>query len=141
MKQFIKDIFSKETLLYIFFGIGTSLVDFITFTFLVYIHTGTISANNIAWCLAVVFAFVTNKQFVFKSGISGFKGIVREFVMFVLARVLTLICSDIILYIADKYHLNVVFAKVFAMVFTVVVNYIFSKMIIFKKENANEVTY
>lgn len=138
MKSFIKNIFSKETILYIVYGMGTSVVDFVTFTVFVNLGASTITSNNIAWCLAVIFAFVTNKLFVFKSRSSCFKLIAKEFLLFISARLFTLICSDIILHISDTLKFNVLIAKIFAMIFTVLLNYIFSKLIIFRKAETDD---
>lgn len=138
MGKFLKSVFSKETLLYIAYGIGTSVVDFVAFTVLVYLGMGSITSNNIAWCAAVLFAFVTNKLFVFKSTSWSPAYAFKEFVMFVAGRVFTLVGTDVILKAADILHKDVLAAKILAMALTVVANYIFSKLIIFRKaDNCN----
>lgn len=138
MSDFKKDFFSKETILYILYGVGTSAVDFLTFSFLVVLGFGSVASNSVAWVVAVLYAFIVNKIFVFKSKAPSKTGLLREFVLFVGGRAFTLVLSDLILAVAEAMDWNVFAAKIIGMILTVVINYIFSKFIIFKKGNPSD---
>lgn len=95
----------------------------------------------ISWIAACLFAYVTNRIVVFKS---KSKNILKEFISFVLARVFTLILEMLIMFIFVTYlKLNsdiwVIIWSLVAQVVVIVVNYVLSKLIIFKKKgNENE---
>lgn len=91
--------------------------------------------NTIAWAAAVIFAFFTNKLFVFES--RSFKPdiLVKEFLIFVSARVLSLILEEAFLALTVKVMgIHELIAKVIISVVVVIVNYFASKFLIFKKE-------
>ena len=133
----IKNLFFKykEQILYILFGGFTTVVNIVVFTVCAdYIQMGTYVANLIAWVLAVAFAYITNKIWVFESKTTDFKSLVREIVAFVGARVLTLGFDMAIMYVGiDIFNLNKLLMKILANVVVIVANYVFSKLFIFKK--------
>lgn len=91
-------------------------------------------ANVISWVFAVAFAYVTNKIWVFNSRTSALKDIIREVVSFVGARIFSLIveCGWLALSM-EAMGMNDFIAKVIGQFVVVVLNYIFSKLFIFKK--------
>ena len=127
----IKNIFfNKEAFMYLIFGVLTTAVDYIVA--LLCFHGagfGEITSNNIAWLVSVAFAYITNKLFVFES--KSFQGRVlfKEIVSFLSARIITLIMADIIILNTDFLT-----AKIVSSVVVIVANYIFSKLIIFRKK-------
>lgn len=136
MKNLIKKVFNKETITYIIFGILTTIVNYIVY-YLLYKYTGMdpLAYNTIAWAAAVIFAFFTNKLFVFES--RSFKPdiLVKEFLIFVSARVLSLILEEAFLALTVKVMgIHELIAKVIISVVVVIVNYFASKFLIFKKE-------
>ena len=135
--QKIKELFFKykEQILYVVFGAFTTVVNIVTFAVCTDLfHAGTYSSNLIAWILSVAFAYITNKIWVFESNVHDFKGIMREIVSFVGARLLTLGMDMVIMYIGiDMMHINKLVTKILANVVVIVANYIFSKLFIFKK--------
>lgn len=91
----------------------------------------------VSWIIACLFAYITNRKIVFKS---KSKKIIKEFVSFVTARLITLGMEMLIMYIfVTALRLNsnlwVVVWSIVAQVVVVVANYVFSKLFIFKKEN------
>ncbi len=132
----------KEPVLYIVFGALTTLVNFIVYYPLVNLpamkeQTGwwTLVVNVIAWVAAVVFAFVTNKLYVFKSTDKSFRTVIKELAAFFGARLASLGIEELILFIfVTLLHLNENAIKLIASVGTVVCNYFFSKFIIFRKK-------
>ena len=84
-------------------------------------------------------AFITNKVLVFDSKSFEWRVLLKELVSFVSARVITLLMADFIIWSAAMLGIGFLFAKIVSSVVVVVVNYIFSKLIIFKKINQEEV--
>ena len=94
----------------------------------------------ISWIVACLFAYITNRKIVFKS---KSKKILKEFIAFVSARLFTLILEMLIMFIfVTLLKLNsnlwVVIWSIVAQVVVIVVNYILSKLVIFKKEKKDE---
>ncbi|EQG17787.1 gtrA-like family protein [Clostridioides difficile DA00065] len=92
-------------------------------------------ANALAWILAVLFAYVTNKFFVFESKRIEIKFLFKEFLSFVSFRLLSGVVEMLIMYVMiDLLFVNDVIVKVFTNIVVIVLNYLFSKMIIFKNK-------
>lgn len=126
--------------MYVVFGVLTTAVDYIA-AVICYnaAGIGEIASNNIAWVVSVAFAYITNKLFVFESKSFQVKVLFKEVLSFLSARVITLIMADIIIWAATKLHIGFLPAKIISSVFVVAANYIFSKLIIFKKDSQEEV--
>ncbi|MCP8364857.1 GtrA family protein [Clostridioides difficile] len=129
----------RETILYLFFGAFTTLVNIVSYLFFTrVILFNFMVANALAWILAVLFAYVTNKFFVFESKRIEIEFVFKEFLSFVSFRLLSGVVEMLIMYIMiDLLFLNDVIVKVFTNIVVIVLNYLFSKMIIFKKDNIN----
>ena len=92
LKSLFKKVVNRETVLYIVFGVLTTLVNFVSFK-LFDVLLGTklyLVTNVIAWVIAVAFAYVTNKLFVFESKSWALPVIRREIPSFVAARLFSL---------------------------------------------------
>ena len=63
----LKKLINKETFSYLVFGVLTTVVDFLTYIILTHLSVNYMFANVISWIFAVIFAYVTNKIFVFNS--------------------------------------------------------------------------
>lgn len=125
---------TKEILWYGFFGVLTTLVNIFTFYLLDKMGVNVYISNLIAWILSVLFAFITNKLFVFSS--KSFKGRVffKEMVSFFFFRLLSLgIDMAGIYFCLDILKMNKMVAKVIVNVVVVIVNYVFSKLFVFMK--------
>lgn len=131
---------NKEMLMYLLFGVLTTAVDYIA-ALLCFeaAGIGEITSNNIAWVISVAFAYITNKLFVFESKSFQGKVLFKEIVSFLSARIITLIMADIIIWAATGLKISFLPAKIISSVFVVVANYIFSKLIIFRKNSQEEV--
>ncbi len=133
LKSIYKKIFNKEVILYLIFGVLTTLVDFIVF----YISNKTLNihyviATCLAWVFAVLFAYVTNKIFVF-SAIKNKHNIFKEMFYFFFLRLASLVLSIIFMVImVDFLSIPEVLSKILVNVFVVIANYFFSKIFIFK---------
>ena len=126
----------KEIITYLFFGFVTTVVNYGMFALLVRVfHMDVVPANIISWIVAVVVAFVTNKLWVFESKARDAKTIAREFGEFVAGRLITLGLETLLLWIfVDKLGMNDLVMKIITSIIVVIVNYIFSKIIIFRKK-------
>jgi len=121
---------SYEVLSYLFFGGCTTLVNIISFWLLRLAKIELYTSNGLAWLIAVLFAFVTNKLFVFESKGNALK----EMVSFFIFRVISLLFDMGIMYLLiDVINFNELASKIISNVFVIVINYLFSKMFIFKK--------
>ena len=125
----------KEGLLYLFFGGCTTLINIISFIIFRQFKLGVDVSNIIAWLIAVIFAFITNKLFVFDSKNTDRKTVMKETISFLIARVISLgIDTGLLHLMIDFMKIHEVIAKVISNIVVIIVNYIFSKLFIFKKE-------
>ena len=125
----------KSIIIYLVFGVITTVVNFIVY-FPLYNLLGmsaTVS-NVIAWAAAVIVAFLTNKPFVFNSNDWSLKTTVPEFVKFVGCRVGSgLAETGIIFLTVDLLSWNGNFWKIVTSVLVVILNYVASKLFVFRK--------
>lgn len=129
----------KELIVYIIVGGCTTVVSMLLFYGSVWFILDANDAmqlqiaNVISWIGSVLFAYVTNREFVFKSKNSQ---IVKEFVNFVSSRVFTLLLDMLVMFIlATLVGINYNFAKIVSMLLVTIGNYIISKVFVFKKTN------
>ncbi|HBF4437622.1 TPA: GtrA family protein [Clostridioides difficile] len=127
----------KETILYLFFGAFTTLVNIVSYLFFTrVILFNFMVANALAWILAVLFAYVTNKFFVFESKNTNFIFLVKELLTFIGLRFTSGLVEMIIMYVmVDLLFINDFLTKIATNIIVIVLNYIFSKLLIFKKTN------
>ena len=126
----------EEIISYLFFGGLTTVVNY-----LVYLPcynllgiSGAVS-NVIAWIAAVAFAYLTNKPFVFKSHNWSAKTVLPELTKFVGCRVGSgLVETAIIFVTVDRLGLNGNVIKIVTSVLVVVLNYVASKLVVFRKK-------
>lgn len=125
----------KEVILYLIFGFLSTAINIIAFWACNNLFKIDYKISNvIAWILAVIFAFVTNKLIVFESKNKTKEEITREVISFFIARLISLIVDMLMMVIMiDIIKINSIVAKVISNVVVVIINYIFSKFIIFRK--------
>ena len=126
----------KEVINYGIFGILTTIINYVSYIIFTRIFNIDIFISNLlAWFLSVLFAFITNKIIVFESKQITFKVIVKEGTSFIVARILSLLLDMFILYImSDLMGINDLIVKIISNIIVIIVNYILSKFIIFKKK-------
>ena len=124
----------REIVTYIAFGVLTTAVNFWVFLFSRELLKMSATASNIiAWLLAVLFAFLTNKPFVFKSKSWSREVVIPEFVKFVTCRIGSGILETVFLFITvDCLNWNGSILKLIASGFVMVLNYILGKWVAFK---------
>lgn len=122
----------KEIINYLIFGGLTTLISIVTYAlFAKVFHIDYLISNVLSWIIAVLFAYITNKIFVFES---KSKKNIKEITSFFFFRVVSLIMEMVILYIfVDMLHIDDLVTKIIAQVIVIVSNYVFSKLFVFKK--------
>lgn len=124
----------RETLWYLFFGGCTTLVNIITFMIFRHLNINLFISNVLAWILSVLFAFITNKLYVFESRGKSFAESLRECVSFFGFRIVSLLIDMGIIYLMiDVMACNELVSKIISNIVVIVANYFFSKVFIFKK--------
>lgn len=125
----------KEIINYIIFGGLTTVVNFaVYFTCIDLFNIHYLVSNVIAWFLSVVFAYVTNRLFVFEKVNFSITGIIREIVLFFGARLLSgAIETGSLFIMVDLAGLSDKISKIIVAVVVVILNYVFSKLVVFKK--------
>ena len=76
----------RETVMYLIFGVATTVVSFALYYALLFLGMHYLVAQTLSWIGAVIFAYITNKIWVFESKVRGFLPLVKEFASFVLSR-------------------------------------------------------
>ena len=142
----------KEIVMYLIFGVLTTLVNFAV-TFLLQLCGMAKSGwqltvtNVIAWIAAVTFAFLTNKKYVFESKTKGIAAYLLEMLKFYLARVATgvlewflpTILVDGKIFAKSWFGIDPSWwAKIFTSILVIILNYVFSKLIVFRKKKQDE---
>lgn len=121
---------------YLFFGGLTTLVNFVVyFPLYNWASFSAILSNAIAWIVAVVFAFLTNKPFVFKSNDWSRNTVCRELTAFVACRIGSGVLETLIMFVTvDILSLNGNITKIAVSILVVILNYIGSKFLVFKQK-------
>lgn len=138
----IKELYReyKEIINYLIFGGLTTIVSFITYYVVArVIGVDEVISNIIAWFCAVLFAYITNKLFVFDSKTETIIETLKEVISFFLARIVSGVFCDVGMFavMVKVFSINDIFAKIVTQIIVVIVNYVFSKLIIFKKKSKN----
>lgn len=136
MKKLVMKFWGNEQIRYLFIGGCTTLVNLVTFFLLrTFTPVDRNTSNLIAIIAAIVFAYFTNKFFVFKSQTSGIMNTVREAGAFVAARLVAMVVEILgVVILCDSFRFNELLAKLFVQLVVVVVNYVFSKIFVFKEQ-------
>ena len=125
-----------DILSYLFFGALTTLVNYLVY-FPCYnlLHLSTVASNVTAWVVAVAFAYLTNKPFVFKSHDWSLKTVAPERAKFVGCRVGSGLLETALLFLTvDLLRWNGNLMKIILSVMVVILNYVGSKLLVFRKK-------
>ena len=130
-------LFSKysRVIAYLFFGVCTTAVNVVSYyIFYEIIGVKNVPSTVIAWFLAIVFAFITNKRYVFGSKSFEKKLLVREAFSFFVCRAVTGIFDVLVMYAAvDLMNRDATIWKIISNVIVIILNYAASRVVIFKK--------
>lgn len=126
---------NKEIINYLIFGVLTTVVSFVVyFIFAKVFKIDEVISNVISWFFSVLFAFITNKLYVFESKETGKKTLLKEIISFYLARLFTGVVCDLGVFalMVKTFKINDVLSKLVTQVIVTVLNYVFSKLLVFK---------
>lgn len=128
----------EELIWYVVVGICTmaiSLISYFILANLVHIYYQT--ANILSWILAVAFAYVTNKKYVFKSPYTGFRATAKEWTSFVSSRLASLLAEILSMFFFVKIcQIDDNIVKLMNQVIMIILNYVLSKFWVFRKEKS-----
>ncbi len=124
---------------YVIFGILTTLINYIVYIIAVKLfNIYYVIGNIIAWVVAVLFAFVTNKFYVFRSKKKNFEIIFNEFYKFTIARILTgLMETGLLWVLVDFLKQSDLIMKIITNIFVIISNFILNKFLVFKKQKGS----
>ena len=127
----------KEVLLYLFFGGLSFLISIGTFAlFNISLEINELISNVLSWIITVMFAFFTNRVWVFASRTEGTAALLKQMTSFYGGRVITLVIEEAILLVFITWlRFPSMIIKVMAQVVVIVLNYIISKLIVFRKQD------
>lgn len=127
---------NRETVSYVVFGVLTTVVNIVVY--LIFFNTlgvHNLISNAIAWVAAVLFAYVVNKLFVFRSHTISAREALREFYLFIAARLFSFGVDELgMLLLVNVAHAGGFVSKVIVNVIVMIMNYFFSKWIIFRQK-------
>lgn len=126
----------KEVILYLVFGGLSFIVSICTYAlFNVYLGINELIANILSWIITVLFAFLTNRIWVFDSPTSGVQDFLKQMAAFFGGRIITLVVEEVIILVfISILGFNSMIVKIVAQIIVILLNYIISKLIIFKKD-------
>lgn len=126
----------RDIILYGVFGVLTTVINIAVYWVMAHpVGLGTMWSTGIAWVAAVLFAYVTNRKWVFHSGVHEGKGMAKEAASFFLCRLGTGIVDWGCMFVfVDLLHWNDVVVKTASNVVVIVLNYVASKMVIFNSK-------
>ena len=129
----------KSIIMYLIFGVLTTAVDVVTYYISAHIFSvNTVTSSVIAWFAAVLFAYITNRKWVFDSKQTGFRNILFEISRFFLCRFATGVVDWVIMYVfVDLLSLNDIIIKISANIIVIILNYVASLLIIFRKKDSD----
>ena len=138
----IKELFNKykEVINYLIFGVLTTIVNYVSYLILAKVfNVNYLASTVISQIISIIFAYVTNKLFVFESKTTNTKELIKEMVSFFGFRGISLLLDMAFMYIfVDVLNLNDAIMKLVSNVLIVIANYVFSKLFVFKKEKNNK---
>lgn len=135
IKRLSEKLLTKEVILYVVFGVLTTIVNLGSF----YIFTNILKweeniSNIIAITLAVLFAYITNKDLVFHSEADTKKEKVNEFFKFIAGRAFTMVVEFVGCFLLFMTPIPQMISKCFVTVIVIILNFFISKFFAFKKK-------
>lgn len=132
----MKKLYDKyqEVIAYLFWGVMTTAVNVLIFAGLhIFMNMNYMINNFIAWFISVLFAYITNKAYVFHSPSKSFISDLKEMCSFFGGRIATLVVEWILLWIGiTLMHQNQILVKILENIVVIILNYFWSKWAVFK---------
>lgn len=135
LERLFQKVVNRETVVYLIAGVLTTAVNFISYETLFQLGIPNLTANALAWAIAVTFAYIVNKISVFLSNSASVKEEAIKIIKFFGARLITLGVEQAGMYIfTERIAFNRLLVKACLAVIIIVLNYLFSKLFIFNKK-------
>ena len=122
----------KEAVNYLIVGVLTTVVSIVSYNIFRFVISNYLICTILSWVVAVLFAYITNRTFVFHS---KEKNIIKEFIEFIFSRLLSLLAEVAIMYVlVDFLTIGDRISKLIVQVIIIILNYVFSKLFVFKSK-------
>lgn len=133
IKKFKENYSFKSISLYVIFGILTTLINIITFKVLMDLNIQYMFSNVVAFIVSVIFAYVTNRKWVFYSKINTKFQVIEEFLKFLISRITTFLFDFFgMIFMIEVLRCGKLNSKMYVNIVVVILNYLISKNIVFK---------
>ena len=128
----------SEIINYLIVGVLTTLVSIVIYAvFTKLFHVNYMISNIISWICSVSFAYITNKKFVFKSKCDSNKKLLIEIYQFFKYRIFSLVIDVFLMYLfVEVFNIDDMISKVIVQFIVIVLNYVFSKLFVFNKNES-----
>ena len=134
IKKIWDKVMNREVISYLIFGVLTTLVNWVVYAAMVKVHIDYRIATAAAWAVSVLFAFIVNKIFVFQSYNLRPAYVMKEITSFVACRAVSGVMEMVFMIVmVSCIHMDEYISKIAVSVIVVIVNYVFSKLFIFRK--------
>lgn len=129
-----KKLINSEGIKYIIFGVLTTVINIFSYLVLNKIGIYYVISNVIAFILSIIFAFITNKIYVFNSKTWNLNIVLRESITFLASRLASFIVDTLtLILLVEIIGINDFIAKIIANIIVIIINYLLSKLVVFKK--------
>ena len=134
IKKIWDKVMNREVISYLIFGVLTTLVNWVVYAAMVKVHIDYRIATAAAWAVSVLFAFIVNKIFVFQSYNLRPAYVMKEITSFVACRAVSGVMEMVFMIVMVSWiDMDEYISKIAVSVIVVIVNYVFSKLFIFRK--------
>lgn len=134
IKKIWDKLMNREVISYLIFGVLTTLVNWVVYGAMVKVGIDYRIATAAAWAVSVLFAFIVNKIFVFQSYNMQPAFVVKEMTSFVACRGVSGVMEMVFMIVMVSWlRMDEYISKIIVSVIVVIVNYVFSKLFIFRK--------
>lgn len=134
IKKIWDKVMNREVISYLIFGVLTTLVNWVVYAAMVKVQIDYRIATAVAWAVSVLFAFIVNKIFVFQSYNMRPAFVMKEITSFVACRAVSGVMEMVFMIVMVSWiHMDEYISKIAVSVIVVIVNYVFSKLFIFRK--------
>ena len=126
---------NTELVAYLFAGVATTVVNYVVyFAATRYMGMGVMAGTWTAWVIAVAFGYAVNKAFVFHTHCESLAALAREAISFFAMRLVSLGMETVLMYVTvELLGFNDLVMKLIVNIVVIILNYVFSKLFIFKK--------
>ena len=127
---------NTELVAYLFAGVATTVVNYVAYFIATRVFSlGVMPGTWTAWVIAVAFGYAVNKAFVFHTHCDSAAALLREAASFFAMRLVSLGAETVLMYVTvELLHLNDLVMKLATNLLVILLNYVFSKLVIFKKK-------